>query len=133
MNTRFVKTLSLRAALLVGSLGAMTLAANAQSPIAKASVPFEFAAGGAMMPPGEYTVDVPNFSGVIVLHGTAGNSVALLSTFSGTAPDITNAKLIFERRDGMVYLSAVEWPGESAQVMAAFKHVTKGAVAAALR
>jgi hypothetical protein len=133
MHTRFLKTFALRTALLMGTLGAMTLAANAQSPIAKASVPFEFAAGGAMLPAGEYTVDVSDFSGVLVLHGSAGNSVALLSTFSGTASNVTNAKLIFERRDGMVYLSSVEWPGETAQVMSVFKHVTKGAVAAALR
>jgi hypothetical protein len=133
MHTRFLKTLSLRAALLMGSLGAMTLAANAQSPVAKASVPFEFAAGGAMLPAGEYTVDVPDLSGVLVLHGSAGNSVALLSTFSGTVPNTTTAKLIFERRDGMVYLSSVEWPGQTAQVMSVFKRVTKGAVAAALR
>jgi hypothetical protein len=132
MNTRFLKTLSLRGALLLGSLSALTLGASAQSSIAKANVPFEFAAGGAMMPAGEYTVDVTDLSGVIFVHGSAGNSVALLTTFSGGISGTTSAKLIFERRDGMVYLSAVEWPGETAQVMSAFKHVTKGAVAIAL-
>ena len=63
-------------------LGAFTLAANAQSAVARATVPFEFAAGGAMLPPGEYTVDVSDLSGVIVIHGPAGSSVALLTTFS---------------------------------------------------
>jgi hypothetical protein len=133
MNTRFLKTLSLRGALLLGSLGALALGANAQSVIARASVPFEFAAGGAMLPAGQYTVDVSNISGVILLHGSAGNSVALLSAFTGAVPDKTAAKLIFERRDGMAYLSAVEWPGQTMQVMSVFKHVSKGAVAAALR
>jgi len=132
MNTRFLKTLSLRGALLLGGLCALTLAANAQSS-ARATVPFEFAAGGAMMAPGEYTVDATGFSGVIMLRGSTGNSVALLSTFSGTASVTTTAKLIFERRAGMAYLSSVEWPGETAQVMSVFKRVTKGAVAAALR
>ena len=74
MNTRF-----LNIACLLGALGVFSLAANAQTPIARASVPFEFAAGGAMMPPGDYTLDIPDFSGVIVLHGPAGNSVALLT------------------------------------------------------
>ena len=133
MNTRSLKTRSLRAALLLGSLGALTLGAYAQSPIARASVPFEFAAGGAMLPAGEYTVEVPEFSGIILIHGSAGNSAALLSTFSGTARGTTSAKLIFEKRAGMAYLSAVEWPGETAQVMSVFKPVTKGAVSAALR
>jgi hypothetical protein len=133
MNTLFLKTLSLRAALLLGSLGALSLAANAQTLIAKANVPFEFAAGGEMMPPGEYTVEVPDFSGVILLHGSAGNSIAMLSTFSGAGSGTTTAQLIFRRHDGMVYLSAVESPGQTAQVMSPFKHVTRGVVAAALR
>ena len=62
MNTRFLTTHSLRAALLLGGLLHARAGANAQSPIAKANVPFEFAAGGAMMPPGEYTVDVPDLA-----------------------------------------------------------------------
>ena len=127
MITRFLKTV-----FLMGALSVFALAANAQSPVAKATVPFEFAAGGAMMPAGEYTIDVPDLSGVIVLRGSA-NSVALLTTFSGVISKTNTAKLIFERRDGMVYLSTVEWPEESAHVMSAFKHIAKGAVAAALR
>ena len=133
MNTRFLPTHILRGALLLGGLCALTLAANAQSTIARASVPFEFAAGGAMLPAGEYTVDVPDMSGLIVLRGSDGNSVALLTTFSDTVPHTTAARLIFQRRDGMAYLSAVAWPDKSASVMSAFKHISKGTVAAALR
>ncbi len=128
MNTRFLNT-----ALLTGALGVFALAANAQSPVARVTVPFDFAAGGAMLPAGDYTVDVPNFSGVIVLRGSAGNSVALMTTFSDSIPHATAAKLIFERRDGMAYLSAVEWPDQNAKLVSVFKRVTKGAVAAALR
>jgi hypothetical protein len=128
MNIRFLKT-----AFLTGALGVFTLAANAQSPVARATVPFDFAAGGAMLPAGDYTVDVPDFSGLIVLRGPAGNSVALLTTFSDSIPHTTAAKLIFERRDGMAYLSAVEWPDQKATVVSVFKRITKGAVAAALR
>jgi len=128
MITRFLHLVCL-----LGALGAFAIGANAQSMVARASVPFEFAAGGAMMPAGEYTVDVPDLSGVLLLHGSAGNSVALFSTFSGAISGTTTAKLIFERREGMVYLSAVEWPDQTAKVMSVFKRVTKGAVAAALR
>jgi hypothetical protein len=128
MNTRFLKIAGL-----LGALGVFTLAADAQTSVAKASVPFEFAASGAMLPAGEYTVEVPDLSGVLLLHGSAGNSVALLTTFSGAVPNTTNARFIFERRDGVVYLSSVEWPNQSAHVMSVFKHVTKGAVAATLR
>ncbi|MGD0132359.1 MAG: hypothetical protein ABSE57_09950 [Bryobacteraceae bacterium] len=128
MNTRFLKIAGL-----LGALGVFTLAADAQTSVAKASVPFEFAASGAMLPAGEYTVEVPDLSGVLLLHGSAGNSVALLTTFSGAVPNTTNARFIFERRDGVVYLSSVEWPNQSAHVISVFKHVTKGAVAATLR
>jgi hypothetical protein len=128
MNTRFLRT-----AFLTGALGVFALAANAQSTVARATVPFQFAASGAMMPAGEYSVEVTDLSGLLLLHGSAGNSIALLTTFSGPIPNTTSAKLIFERRDGMVYLSAVEWLDQSAHVMSAFKRVTKGAVAAALR
>jgi hypothetical protein len=132
MNTRFLKTLSVRAALVLGGFSALSLAANAQSPTARANVPFEFAAGGALMPAGEYTIEMPDLSGVIFLHGAPGNSVALLTTFSGALSTTSTAELIFERRDGVVYLSSVELPGETAQLMSVFKHVTKGAVAAAI-
>jgi hypothetical protein len=126
MNTRF-----LHVACLLGALGVFSLALDAQSAISKATVPFEFAAGGAMLPPGEYSVDVADPSGVIVLRSTTGNSVALLATVAGT-PVSTSSKMIFERRDGVVYLAAVEWPNQSARVMSAFKRVPKGAVATAL-
>lgn len=133
MHTRFLKTLSLRAALLLGSLGALTMAANAQSVIAKANVPFEFAASGAMMPTGFYSLEMSDLSGVVLLRGPSGNTVELLTTFTAMPPATSSAKLIFERRNGMPYLSAIEWPGESARVMSPFKRITKGAVAAALR
>jgi hypothetical protein len=133
MNTRFLPTNILRGAFLLGGLCALTLAANAQSGVVRATVPFEFAAGGAMLPPGEYSIDVADMSGVIVLRGSAGNSVALFTTLSDAVAHTTDAKLIFERRDGMTYLSAVAWQDRSVSVMAAFKHVTKGAIAAALR
>jgi hypothetical protein len=132
MITRFLTAHGLRAALLLGSLGTLTLGANAQSLIARANVPFEFAAGGAMMAPGQYTVEVTDLSGVILLHGAAGNSVALLSTFSGAVSGSANARLIFAKRDGIAYLSAVELPDQTAQVLSVFKPVTKGVVAAAL-
>ena len=128
MNIRFLKT-----AFLTGALGVFTLAANAQSPVARATVPFDFAAGGAMLSAGDYTVDVPDFSGVIILHGPSGNSVALMTTFSDSIPHTNAAKLIFERRDGMAYLSSVQWPDQNAKVVSVFKRITKGAVAAALR
>jgi hypothetical protein len=127
MNTRFLNIVCL-----LGALGVFALAADAQSGVAKATVPFEFAAGGAMMPPGEYTVDVPDFSGVIMLHGSAGNSVMLLTFSSELKAPSGTAKLLFERRDGMAFLSGVEWPNEGVRIASPFVRVVKGAATASL-
>jgi hypothetical protein len=127
MHTRLLKF-----ACLLATLGAFALTADAQSAVARASVPFEFAAGGAMMPPGEYTVEAPGFSGVIVLHGTVGNSVVLMTFASDALPPSSTAKLLFERRDGMAFLSAVEWPNQSVRLASPFKYAAKVAATAAL-
>jgi hypothetical protein len=127
MNTRFVNI-----AFLASALSVFALAANAQSPVAKANVPFEFAAGGAMMPPGEYTVDVP-ISGVILLHGSTGSSVALLTISSSQAAPSSTAKLLFERRDGMAFLAGVDSPNQSLRLASPFMRVVKGATTASLR
>jgi hypothetical protein len=127
MNTRF-----LNIAFLASALGVFAGAACAQSPVTRASVPFEFAAGGAMMPPGEYTVDVP-VSGVLVLHGSSSNSVVLLTVSSGVATASAGAKLLFERRDGMAFFAGVDWPTQSVRLVSPFIKAPKGAASASLR
>ena len=86
MNTRFLKDTIRPRCPVIGRFERAFAGCQRAVPMAKATVPFEFAAGGAMMPAGEYTIDVPDLSGVIVLHGAAGNSVALLTTFSESFP-----------------------------------------------
>jgi len=127
MNTRFLNT-----AFLAGALGVFAVAANAQSPVARATVPFEFAAGGEMMPPGEYTVDVP-VSGVITLHGSSSNSVTLLTVSSGLAKPAGTASLLFERRDGMAFFAGVDAPNQSLRLAPPFMNVPKTAATASLR
>jgi hypothetical protein len=125
--------LSLRVSILAGILATLSVSVHAQYPIARASVPFEFAAGGAMMAPGEYTVSMADVSGVIILKGSTGTSVALFTTFSAAPSRTAVTQLIFERRAGMPYLSAVEWPDQTAHLMSPFKAVTRGGATAALR
>lgn len=127
-----LRTFSPRHVLLLGGLCAMTFAAQAQSAIAKAKIPFDFAAGSAMMPAGEYTIEVPDLSGIMLLHGKSGNSVILFATSSSAPVETTSPKLVFERRDGMAHLAGVEWPGGSTHVVPVFERITKGTVAAAL-
>jgi hypothetical protein len=127
MNARF-----LHIACLLGALGVFACAAEAQSPVAKATVPFEFAAGGAMFAAGEYAVDAP-ISGVLVLHGSAGNSVTLLTIGSGIATSSSTAQMLFKRRDGVAFLAGVDWPNQSVRLASPFVPVVKGAASAALR
>jgi len=127
-----LRTFSCRGVLVLAGLCAMTFAAQAQSLIAKAKVPFEFAAGSTMMPAGEYTIEVPNVSGVILLHGDSGSSVALFTTSSSAPALSSSVNLIFERRDGMAHLAGIERPGESARVIQVYQHITKGVTTAAL-
>jgi hypothetical protein len=127
-----VKTFSFRGVLVLGALCALTSAAQAQSEFAKAKVPFEFAAGSTIMPAGEYTVEVPDLSGVILLHGDSGSSVVLFTTSSAAPAMTSSVKLVFERRDGMAHLAGIEWPGASTHVMPVYQRVTKGVTTAAL-
>jgi len=127
MNTRF-----LNIAFLASALGVFGCAAYAQSPVTRASVPFEFAAGGEMMPAGEYTVDVP-VSGVLVLHGSSNNSVVLLTVSSGLATPSDSAKLLFERRAGVAFFAGVDGPNQSIRLVSPFMNVPKGAASASLR
>lgn len=127
-----VKTFSFRSVLLLGGLCALTFAAQAQAPIARAKVPFDFATGRTMMPAGEYTIEAPELSGVILLHGDSGSSVLLFTTSSPAPVSTASPKLVFERRDGMAHLAGLEWPGGSTHVIPVFQRVTKGVTTAAL-
>lgn len=124
-----LRTFSFHSVLLLGGLCAITFAAQAQSIVAKATVPFEFAAGRSMMPAGEYTIELPGSSGVILLHGGPGGSVMLFTTSSAAPWETASPKLIFERRDGMAHLAGIEWPGGSARVIPVNQRITKGLAA----
>ena len=109
----------------------MTFAAQAQSVIARAKVPFEFAAGRTMLPAGEYTIESP-LSGVVLLHSDSGSSVMLFTTDSSAPVTTAAPRLVFERSDGMAHLTGIEWPGASTRVIPVFQRITKGATTAAL-
>jgi hypothetical protein len=108
MNIRF-----LRVVWLLGSLLAFTFAANAQTSVANVHVPFEFAAGGKMLPAGDYSIESPELSGVLLIRGRAGNSVAVLATAGAPGTATSTVKLTFERRGAELYLCVLELPDET--------------------
>lgn len=127
---KHLKTFSFRGVLVLGGLCALACAADAQSAVARAKVPFEFAAGRSTMPPGEYTLQ--DLSGVILLRGDSGNSALLFTTSSPAPAEGSSLKLVFERSGGMAYLAAIEWPGGSTHVIPVFQRAAKGVTTAAL-
>ena len=103
---------SLKLIWLLGGLLALAIAGHAQSPSAIVHVPFRFVAGGKMLPAGEYTISDANISRVLLIRGSAGNSLAVMTTPMG-AGKTGKAKLSFERRGSELYLSSIELPDQS--------------------
>jgi hypothetical protein len=127
MKTRFVNI----ACLVGAALAVFAQTAPAQG-LTRVSVPFEFAAGASMMPAGDYIIDMPN-SGVLILHGPAGASATLLTIASNTTTGSASAKLHFERKDGVTYLSGVDSLDESVRLASPFMRLGKVAASASLR
>lgn len=97
-----------RVVCLAGSIGAFTATVNAQDALANVHIPFEFAAGGKMLPAGDYMLE-SDMSSVLVIRGTA-RSAALLMVTEGPAVAGSKAELTFERRNGELFLSGVKLP-----------------------
>ena len=97
----------------LGALLAFASAAHAQSHTANIHVPFEFVAGGKMLPAGDYQISEANLSPVLLIQGKAGNSVSVITTNRSAGTRIDNAKLTFERRGSEVFLSGIDMPYQS--------------------
>src|ERR1700730_2108121 len=111
MNIRFLKLIWL-----LGGLLALAIAGHAQSPSATVHVPFRFVAGGKMLPAGEYTISDANISRVLLIRGSTGNSLAVMTTAIGAGTKTGKAKLSFERRDSKPYPSISEMPDQPASL-----------------
>jgi hypothetical protein len=89
--------------------------ARAQEPVL-ASIPFQFTAGQATLPAGEYRVQkVRDGSSVLMIRNTEGNGAIMVMTLpaSVNAPQ-TQTKLIFHRYGNHYFLAQV-WTAGSAR------------------
>ena len=95
-------------------LGTALLAAIAQAqtigPGLKASVPFEFKAGSAAMPAGDYLL-TSRMPGVLQISRTAGKETALLVVSSASAVPDAGGMLVFNRYSNEYFLSKALPPG----------------------
>jgi hypothetical protein len=86
----------------------------------KAKIPFEFHAGGATLPAGNYTIDVlggPESNLLEIRNDNNRSAAALIQTIAIDTMSLSNnAGLIFDRADGDYYLEKIFNQDESADV-----------------
>ena len=90
------------------ALSAFVPAAPAQSGTIKFKIPFDFYAGGVMMPAGEYTISNNPASKATQIYDRAGHVTTVLHTV-GTSRAIANNRMVFNRYGSMTFLSEVQW------------------------
>ena len=76
----------------------------------KARIPFEFHAGGATLPAGDYTIEVlPNSEfNLMEIRSDDSHSSALLQTIGVQSKGLPqNAELLFDHADGEYYLARI--------------------------
>ena len=123
MNNRLLRLVCLAC----GVLGS-TAALEARASLMTVNVPFEFQAGGKVMPPGRYTFEAPEMAGVMFIHGQ-GATVTVLTNPMALGGTPSAAKLIFERRGGDSILTGIESLGYDVQLLS---HSAKRTTTAAI-
>jgi hypothetical protein len=101
----------LKTTILFGGLLALATSLSAESTLITVTVPFEFMAGGNVMPAGNYTIEEPAMHGVLLIRGSQPNSTALVLAVNAGSTNITHAGVKFTRRGSAVVLSTVDVPG----------------------
>ena len=95
-------------ALAVIMLTAFVPAASAQNRTFKFNIPFDFYAGGVLMPAGEYSVSSDTSSKTTQIYDRAGHVTTMLHT-AGVNRVIANNRMVFNRYGSMTFLSEVQW------------------------
>jgi hypothetical protein len=88
-------------------------AVAAQAQMLKVAVPFDFSAGQATLPAGDYIVSKPgNSQNVLVIRAENGGGNAFVMTAGAIAPRASDqGKLVFNRYGSQYFLSQVWAPG----------------------
>lgn len=122
-----------KATLLFGGLLALaTSSLSAESGLINVNVPFQFVAGGTVMPAGTYTIEQPSINGVLLLRGSKPNSSAIVIAVNAGPANTSQAGVTFDRRGSEVVLSTVVVPGGSKFSLVSPGHKTAAAVTVAL-
>jgi hypothetical protein len=107
-KTRFLETVTVFAIAAL-SLIAVVPAASAQSgKTFNFVIPFEFYAGAALMPAGEYTVAQTPGSRATQIYDRKGHIASILPIV-GSSKLIGNNRMVFNRYGTMNFLSEIQW------------------------
>ena len=90
------------------ALTAFVPTASAQGKTFSFLVPFDFYAGAALMPAGEYTVSQTPFTRATQIYDRKGHATSILPIV-GTSHLIGNNRMIFNRYGSMNFLSEIQW------------------------
>ena len=94
--------------LILAALSAIP-AAQAQSVVLKADVPFGFSVGDTAMPAGEYSISAP-YSGVLRIANDTKNIAATVASLHGYVDPGKGSKLVFQKYGNRYFLHRVLCP-----------------------
>jgi hypothetical protein len=118
--------------LLFGGLVALATSLSAESNLLTFNAPFEFVAGGNVMPAGNYSIEAPTMHGVLLLRGSQPNSTAMVLAVNAGSSNSTHAGVTFSRRGSETVLSHITIPGNTSYSIVTSEHKTSAAVKVAL-
>ena len=115
---------------LLGLLGSMAVAANAQSNGRRlvATIPFQFNVGDKTLPAGEYTVAQTNPSSdraVLQLRSKDGRSSAMIQMNNAIGKASERARLVFNRYGNQHYFAAAWIDGDTSGLQAPKSHAER--------
>jgi len=122
----------LKLTVMFGGLVALAASMSAESAMVNFSAPFEFVAGGKLLPAGNYTVEEPSNGGVVMIRGNQPNSTALVLAVNGGPSNTNHARVTFSRSGSAVVLSSINVPGGATYSLMAPERRTVAAVTVAL-
>lgn len=76
--------------------------------LVRAQIPFEFQAGGKLMPAGTYTIEPTSVHGTVQIRGAGGSAVLSTITVPQARPDGTPS-LVFDRSTGTPKLAGIRY------------------------
>lgn len=109
-NRKFFETATL-IAIAALALSVFAPAAFAQGKHFNLQIPFDFYAGGQLLPAGSYTVECDAASRTARIYDRDGHVTTALAQASINNHRVDNNRIVFNRYGGLSFLSQMQWAG----------------------